>query len=226
MEIKTAPNLEAGFSLIEVMISLAVFGIVLTGVVTMFVNTTRSNTGQEMMVELTQDIRTAKNLMVDEIRSAGCNTEDKIRMGFLVDSDDRFDTDDNSIHFIRDIDNGDGDELYEPDGDTNDSNEDVAYYRVDGAGNILVAGDGTLGTLVRNTGGGGQPVANNILDLEFQYFDSSDNPILLASMTKESVLDRIRTVEVNIIGQVQNPNWVSVGNQEWTQQFRIRVRNL
>ncbi len=225
MALRDNNNLEAGFSLIEVMVAMAILGIVLTGVVAMFTSTGRYHTGQEMSVELAQDIRSAKNLMVDEIRSAGCNPEDKIRVGFQIDTDDRFNTDANSIHFTRDIDNGDGDEFYEPDGDVDDTNENIRYYRIDAGGNILAAGDNTLGTLVRNTGGGGQPVANNIIDLQFQYYDSSNTLIAPATMTSETVLDTIRTVEVIITGQVQNPNRVSAGTRTWTQQFRIRVRN-
>ncbi len=226
MALRDNNNLEAGFTLIEVMIAMTILGVVLTGVVAMFTGTGRYHTGQEMMVELAQDIRAAKNLMVDEIRSAGCNPEDMIRVGFQIDTDDRFDTDDNSIHFTRDIDNGDGDEFYEPDGDVGDTNENIRYYRIDAGGNVLAAGNNTIGTLVRSTGGGGQPVAENITDLRFQYYDSNNALIAPATMTTEAVLDTIRTVEVIISGQIQNPNRVSAGNRTWTQQFRIRVRNL
>ena len=226
MALRDNHNLEAGFSLIEVMVAMAILGIVLTGVVAMFTGTGRYHTGQEMMVELAQDIRSAKNLMVDEIRSAGCNPEDKIRVGFQIDTDDRFDTDDNSIHFTRDIDNGDSDQFFEPDGDTDDPNEDICYYRIDAGGNILAAGNNTVGTLVRSTGGGGQPVAEYITNLQFQYYDSANALITPATMTTEAVLDTIRTVEVIITGQVQNTSRISAGNRTWTQQFKIRVRNL
>jgi len=228
MALRDKNNLEAGFSLIEIMIALTILGIVLTGVVAMFTSTGRYHTGQEMMVELAQDIRAAKNLMVDEIRSAGCNPEDKIRVGFQIDTDDRFNTDANSIHFTRDIDNGDGDQFYEPDGDVTGTNENISYYRVDAGGNILAAGVNTVGTLVRRTGGGGggQAVAENITDLRFRYYDSTNALINPATMTSVTVLDTIRTVEVLITGQVRNPNRVSTGNRTWTQQFRIRVRNL
>ena len=226
MAVKFKTHDEAGFSLIEVMVALTILGFVLTGVVAMFVQTGRYHTGQEMTVEMTQDIRAAKNLMVDEIRSAGCNPDDAARVGFQRDPDDRFDTDANSIHFTRDIDNGDGDGLYEPDGDVDDANEDISYYRVDSAGTILDPGDNTTGTLVRNSGGGGQPVVDNVVDLQFQYYDSANNLIAPAAMNKTSVLDTIRTVEVLITGQVQNLTRVSAGQETWTQQFRIRVRNL
>jgi prepilin-type N-terminal cleavage/methylation domain-containing protein len=137
MVVKDTNNLEAGFSLIELMISLAIFGMVLAGIVAMFTSTGRHHTGQEMMVEVAQDLRAARNLMVDEIRSAGCNPKEQGRMGFVTDGDDRFNTDANSIHFTRDIDNGDGDAFYESDGDARDANEEIRYYRIDTNGNIL-----------------------------------------------------------------------------------------
>lgn len=220
-------NLEAGFTLIEVMIALVILGMVLAGVIGMFVSTGGYHTSQELMVEVTQNVRAAKLMMVDEIRSAGCNPDDKTRLGFLFDTaDDSLNTDANSIHFTRDIDNGDGDQFYEPDGDADDPNEDVSYYRVDNAGVVLNPGDNTLGRLVRNTGGGGQPVAENIIDLQFRYYDAADALLNAANLNSFATLDQIRTVEVIITGQVQNTARVSVANQNWTQQFRVRVRNL
>jgi prepilin-type N-terminal cleavage/methylation domain-containing protein len=229
MAIKSNLNSENGFTLIELMVALAILGGILTGVVSMFTSTSRYHTGQEMMVEVTQDVRAAKNLMVDELRSAGCNPDTVGRIGFEINlHDERFDTDDDSLHFTRDIDNDDGDEFYEPDGDTLDTNEDISYYRVDAGGNLLASNSGALGTLVRNTGGGGQVVVDNVVGLQFRYFDASDpvQEILPAAMIKESVLSKIRTVEVTITGQVQNPNRVSLAASTWTQQFRVRIRNL
>ena len=229
MAINCTMKSEKGFTLIELMVALTILGVVLTGVVSMFTSTSRYHTRQEMMVEVTQNVRAAKNLMVDELRSAGCNPNNAGRVGFQIDQhDERFDTDDDSLHFTRDIDNGDNDEFYEPDGDTDDPNEDISYYRVDAGGNLLPSTSNAVGTLVRNTGGGGQVVVDNVVGLQFKYFDGSDpvQEILPGTMTKEAVLSKIRTVEVTIVGQVQNPKRVSAANSTWTQQFRVRIRNL
>ncbi len=229
MAIKRTIKSENGFTLIELMVALAILGGILAGVIFMFTSTSRYHTGQEMMVEVTQDVRAAKNLMVDELRSAGCDPSSIGGVGFEIDrNDEKFDTDDDSLHFTRDIDNGDNDEFYEPDGDTNDSNEDISYYRIDANGNLLGSNSTALGTLVRNTGGGGQVVLDNVVGLQFRYFDASDpvQEIMPGTMTRRSVLSKIRTVEVTITGQVQNPNRVSLAASTWTQQFRVRIRNL
>lgn len=235
MAIKRTIKSENGFTLIELMVALTILGGILTGVVFMFTSTSRYHTGQEMMVEVTQNVRAAKNLLVDELRSAGCNPDTVGRIGFEIDlHDERFDTDDDSLHFTRDIDGGDTtDEFYEPDGIIDPSlDEDIRYCRVDDNGVLLAVGDNTPGTLIRNTNGVinvvNDAVVQNVVGLQFRYFDASDpvQEILPVTMTKESVLSKIRTVEVTITGQVQNPNRVSAAASTWTQQFRVRVRNL
>lgn len=204
-----------GFTLIETLITMAIMSVVLAGISSLFSKTSRYHTVQELMIETTQSVRAAKHLMISEIRSAGCNPEGGDRLGFEYDSDDESDTDVNSIHFTRDIDNGDGDELYEPDGDANDDREDITYY-LDNS------------SLKRDTadGSGGNIVAENIVDLEFKYFDENNTEIDPDTLTRDATLDTIRVVEVRIVGQVKNTTFVSANNQLWEQQFRVRVRNL
>ena len=222
---------DKGFSLLEVLIALAVLGVVLTGVVKMFTTTGRFHTSQERIVETMDNIRAVKQLMVDEVRSAGCNPKGKRTIGFINDAggDERFDTDAESIHFTRDIDNGDNDQLYEPDGDAEDPNENIAYYRGTSSAlsDILSATDPTPGILYRTSFGAAgvnsQPVADNITGLQFRYFDSLGTEIVNPTTTD---LSKIKMVEVTIIGQVANTTQVTTANQTWTQRFRIRVRNL
>jgi hypothetical protein len=205
---------------------MAIMSVVLAGISGLFATTSKYHTAQELMVETTQNVRAAKNLMVSEIRSAGCNPEGGDRLGFEYDSDDKYDTDANSIHFTRDIDNGDGDEHYEPDGDADDDGEDIAYYRVDNSGNILDPDDDTAGTLIRFTDGYAGKVAKYIVALEFKYFDEDNAEINPDTLTSDTNLATIRVVEVRIVGQVKNTARVSENNQLWEQQFRVRVRNL
>jgi type IV pilus assembly protein PilW len=226
-------KMHAGFTLLEVMISLAIFAIVLAGVVKIFTSTGMLHTSQEQMMEVTQNIRAIKHMMVDEIRSARCNPLGKTYIGFRLDAgNDKSNTDANSIHFTRDIDNGDSDEFYEPDGDANDPDEDVAYFRTgdaecdNSAAAALAAGDTTPGCLRRDTGGGGQPVAENITDLQFIYYKNVASVLTpIAPPLTSSDFDSIKVVEVYIKGRVQSHTTVSPPNREWEQRFKIVVRN-
>jgi prepilin-type N-terminal cleavage/methylation domain-containing protein len=225
MEMKTTSRKESGFTLVELMIAMLVLGIVLTGIVKMFSSTSGYNTSQEMIVSLDQDMRAAKQLMVDEIRSAACNPKKGPGVGFLKNTDDRLNTDANSIHFTRDIANTAGD--LEPDGAIDGPNEDIVYYRRNAAGNVLNVGDNTVGTLVRVTGGGApQPLLDNVVDLQFIYYDTNANVIGAAALNTNTGLDNIAAVEVVIIGQVARPALVKAGAQQQTQRYRIRVRNV
>jgi len=211
---------QKGFTLIELLIAMAIIGVVLGGIVGIFTSTTSYQTKQEMMVSLTQDLRAAKHLMTDEIRSAGTNPENNTRIGFLR-GDDSLNTDANSIRFQRDIDNGDGDHFFEPDGDADDPGEEIGYYRVDGADNLMQIIDTAPGRLVRDDGTGPVTVMDNVIGLQFLYYDDDDDPITTFGTNND--LDDIRMVEVVLTAQVDNPNRVTEQNQ--ISRFKIAVRN-
>lgn len=229
MEMSTL-NKSHGFTLVELLIAMVILGVVLTGVVRMFSNTGHYHTAQEMMVDLTQDLRATKQLMVQELREAGCDPSNIGGFGFEVDSDDRYDTDDNSIHFTRDIDNDDNDVFLEPDGDTNDPNEDISYYRTNddcsgGAGAIMLSANTSPGCLRRNTGGGGQPVMPGVTQFELHYFDVNDNELTGGNLATKGGLEDIDSVQVIISAQVDEPTKVSAGSETQQINFRVLIRN-
>jgi prepilin-type N-terminal cleavage/methylation domain-containing protein len=223
---------QAGFTLIELMIAMVIFGVVLTGVVQMFTSTGRYHTAQEMMVDLSQDLRAVKHVMVQELREAGCNPNSQMTMGFQVD------TDSNSIHFTRDIDNGDGDGIAEPDGDAGDANENIRYYRTNdnctgAAGPVMAAGNINPGCLRRDTGapGGGQPVMANVTEFRLSYyndgFDGTDGyPEIPSPHIGKGWLADINVVRVLIRAQVEAITKVSsVQAQTQTLNFLVLIRN-
>ena len=217
---------EDGFTLIELMVALAIFGIVLAGIVTMFIQTAKYHTGQEMMVTTSQDLRAAKMLMVQEIREAGLNPTAVAEIGFQLDSDV------NSIHFTRDQCKIVGSDCVDGyDGNTDNFNQNISYYRTDddcilgAVGAVLPAGvtvPPTPGCLRRNTGGGGQSVMPNVTNLQFVYLDDANIPI--PPPFTISTLEDIRTVEVTLTGQVEDP--ARVVEAEQTLTFRILARNM
>jgi prepilin-type N-terminal cleavage/methylation domain-containing protein len=231
LEVNTIDK-QQGFTLIELLIAMVILGVVLTGVVRMFTGTGRYHATQELVVDLTQDLRAVKGLMTQEIREAGCNPLNKGPFGFQLNTDDRFDTDDNSIHFTRDIDNGNGDGILEPDGDADDPNEDIAYYRTNDAcvpggavGAIMAAGDNARGCLRRNTGGGGQAVMPNVSEFRLFYYDEDDVELTAAQLSTQGGLDKIRTVRVLIQADVEYPDKVRQDIRSQELDFRVFVRN-
>lgn len=238
MEMNTLKNTR-GFTLVELLIAMVILGVVLTGVVRMFSTTGHYHAAQEMMVDLTQDLRAVKQLMVQELREAGCDPTNKGGFGFQVDSDDRYDTDNNSVHFTRDIDNdkddnvAGGDEFLEPDGDADDANEDVSYFRTNddctgSAGAVMDAANPSAGCLRRNTGAGGQPVIPGVTQFELQYWrynPISEKEELMVPPFSKGDLDDVNSVQVNIEAQVDEPGKVSVGSKTQQISFRVLIRN-
>lgn len=219
-----------GFTLVELMVAMVILGVVLTGVVRMFSNTGHYHSAQEMLVDLTQDLRAAKQLMVQELREAGCDPTNKGSFGFQVDGDDRYDTDSNSVHFTRDTDNGDNDTFLEPDGDAGDSNEDVSYYRTNddcsgGAGAVMASGNNAAGCLRRDIGVGGQPVMPGVTQFELHYFDVDGNEMTGTRLATNGGLEDIDTVQVIISAQVEEPSKVSAGSEKQQINFRVLIRN-
>lgn len=221
-----------GFTLIELLISMVILGVVLTGVVRMFSNTGHYHSAQEMLVDLSQDLRAVKQMMVQELREAGCDPLNKGTFGFQSDANDKYNTDKNSIHFTRDIDNDDGDSFLEPDGEVG-TNEDICYYRTndecDGAGALLNAGDSAAGCLRRKVGasGSGQPVMRGVTQFELQYwrYDSAQNKeIPMIPPFTKGQLEDVNTVQVIIEAQVENPDKVS-GDGKQQLDFRVLIRN-
>jgi len=215
-----------GFTLVELLIAMVILGAVLTGIVRMFSNTGHYHSAQEMMVDLSQDLRAVKQLMVYELRTAGCDPLNKGTFGFQVDSDDRYDTDSNSIHFTTDMDNGDGDGYLEPDGDADDSNEEITYYRDDCAGNALAAGNTTAGCLKRRLASGtGQPMMTGVTNFEVHYYDQDGNELTTANLATLGKLEKIDTVRVIIQAQVEEPTKVSTDARTQQLDFRVLIRN-
>ncbi|MGB7919364.1 MAG: prepilin-type N-terminal cleavage/methylation domain-containing protein, partial [Desulfobacterales bacterium] len=64
-------TLRSGFTLIELMIAMAIAGLVFTAVYAAFGSQLRTQIGQQMTVEIQQSIRAAFTLMLYDIRMAG-----------------------------------------------------------------------------------------------------------------------------------------------------------
>jgi type IV pilus assembly protein PilW len=171
-----------GFTLIEILIALAITGVVMAGIYSTYASQQKAYIAQEQVAAMQQNLRAAMYYMVREIRMAGCDPTESGNPEIVV-------ADKNSIQFTMDItdDPGTGD----PDGDTGDANEDITYSLDDNDGD----GDNDL---ERNN----NLVAENIDAIDFVYLD--EDGVQLdddgAGNVTASVPD-IRSVQITIVAR-------------------------
>lgn len=207
---------EHGFTIVELLIYMVMFVVVLGAMYSLIISSTRSYSAQENRVEMTQDLRSGMDLMVREIRMAGCDPQDIDNVGFVNDADDNYDTDADSIHFTMDADaNG-----------VIANTEDINYY-------LYTAVDG-IQKVGRRTGGGSlQPVSENTAALEFTYMyadgetsasDPPGDPDDTDADTTNDLAD-ITRVQISITGQAGDVDAVTGAIPTRTQTSWVVVRN-
>ena len=181
--------LSQGFTIIELLVGMAVFLLALTAIYSTFQAQHKSYLMQQDVVAMQQNLRAAMFYMQREIRMAGCDPLGTAGAGIIAASD-------SSINFSEDV--WDGSDGSAPDGDADDSNEDITYS--------LIGDD-----LKRKTGGGNyQVVAENIDALNFVYLD--------ANGSETAVLADIRSVEITIVARISRPLRASPNNMVYYNQ--------
>ena len=141
-----------GFTLMELLVAMAIVSIVLAAVVSAYELQVRGKNTQDALTDMNETARAALEIMTHELRTAGCDPNRAANAGITGAAANRFD-------ITMDI--GDG-ATFEPDGDLDDPNERVSYYL-------------NAGNLVRDTGGGPMPLARNVDALDFVYLDEDGN---------------------------------------------------
>jgi type IV pilus assembly protein PilW len=184
-----------GFTLVELLVAMAVSLLAIGAIYSTFLNQFKSYQVQEEVAAMQQNIRVAMFHLQREIRMAGCDPTGLAGAGIIAASA-------SSIHFTEDV--WDGNPDGSPDGDTGDNNEDITYNLDDSDG------DGVVDELDRNN----QTVAENIDALNFVYLDANGN----TTTTPEN----IRSVEITIVARTgedlrASPNNVGYYNQQGTQ---------
>jgi type IV pilus assembly protein PilW len=163
-----------GFTLIEIMMALALMSVLLTAIITLFSNLNQSFTSQRVTAGVQQVVRTGIDIMVQNIRMAGFNPLKLTEVGFKEDLSS------NSIRFTFDL-NEDG-------VITND--EDITYLHHDNK-------------LKRKLKGGYRiSLVENVTALRFSYLNDrnelTDNPgevkTVIISMTVKEPAGRRQSV--------------------------------
>lgn len=181
MSLNNEKNTSAGFTLIELMIAMAITGIISVAMYSVFQAQVRGQVSQDVSLQMTQSVRAALEIMASDIRMAGCDPTDSSNAGFqLADGDE--------LRVTMDIGGG---FQGQPDGNTTGTNENIRY---------AINASGNLG---RSTSGGTlQPLHSVDMEcsvLDFVYIDIDGN--VMGTPVAAANLDNISAVQVSIIIQ-------------------------
>ncbi len=179
---------EHGFTLVEMLIAMAVGAVVMIGVMTAFTTQHKTYLVQDDVVEMQQNLRVALDLITSEIRTAGYDPTGNADAGIVTATPGR-------LGFTLDL---------SGDGDTNDANEEITIGFADGddsePNGIVDSGFASVG---RNTGtatgiggSGFQPVAENFYGIEFLYILEDATQVLNPTTAQ---LDTIRSIVVSLL---------------------------
>lgn len=157
-----------GFSVVELVVALAVMLVVMVGIISLFTSLNRTYTTQNVAAAVQQVARTGIDIMTRNIRMAGFNPLNINPIGIVEASA-------NKIRFHYDL---DGSGSIEMDADPR---EDIAY---------LLNHNKQL--IKQNNGNSrsNRSLVDNVRDLRFKYFDADDQ--------ETSTVDDIRTVEITL----------------------------
>ncbi|MBF0233240.1 MAG: prepilin-type N-terminal cleavage/methylation domain-containing protein [Desulfamplus sp.] len=143
---------QKGFSLIEILIAMAIASILSLAMYSFNTNQTRSHVTQEAIVEMNQNVRAALHFMSSEIRMAGCDPSGDAGAGFLTNISGYVTTPSSTaIAFSMDFTGGEADGIdNDGDGVVDDSREsydgqcnstgEMVRYRFDAGTNRILRG--------------------------------------------------------------------------------------
>jgi type IV pilus assembly protein PilW len=163
-------RLRKGFTLIEVVVALALTSIVALGIFSFYNSQNRAYVVQERVVEMQQNLRAGLEMLTREIRMAGYDPTGSASA--TITNATR-----TTLSFNSDIAGGDGDGIDNDEDGTIDEADEAVFgdgFLDDADENVTYTFNAAANELERDTGGGGQPVAQNIDALRFAYAIDSD----------------------------------------------------
>jgi type IV pilus assembly protein PilW len=182
-----------GFTLVEIMVALAVSGIVMAAIYSAYISQQRSSIAQEQVVEMQQNIRAGLEIMEHEVRMAGYDPQGIAGTGFVnfTAPNTGFT---NSLNFsmVTDADGIDNDN----DGTTDEAGEfeTVQYYVYDS----IPTGDGHTALGRRTPIPPVQAVAENIDSIEFYYTLANGTQTTAPTVAQ---LGDIRAIQISILAR-------------------------
>ncbi len=190
-----------GFTLLELLMALAIFGIVVGAIYTTYLSQQNSYIIQEQVAGMQQNLRAGMFIMERELRLAGyaSDVQKPSGLGIIALGDQDFRDNDND----GTIDGGATERnmgvvftyMREPDGIDNDTNgtvDDESDVMIFVQYSLFISANNTV-DLGRDDGSGIQSIAENIDFLEFIFLDSSANPT--------TALADIRSVRITMVAR-------------------------
>lgn len=166
-----------GFTLVELLIAVAIAGIVMAGIYSVYVSQQTSYAAQTQVTALEQKVRAAMYFMQRDISMAGCDPTGRADAGILTAGS-------HSIRFTEDL-NGNG--------DPSEYNEDITYdlYTSKGVQKLGRRSPYKKNNhLVHN-----QPVVEGVDALDFVYLDAGGN-VLPTPVADPS---QIRSIQITLV---------------------------
>ena len=213
----TKKRADSGFTLIEILVALALSGIVLTAIYTAYQSQHKTYIAQESVAKMQQNLRAAMYLMIQEIRMAGYDPRGTANAGIET-------ADPGELKFTKDLD-GDG---------TIDSgnSEDITY-------SLYTTDD--IQKLGRKNPTQNKAVALNIDALDFVYLDEDNSEtasaseirsvqITIVARTGRSDPDYTNPFEYhNLLGEKIYPDYAGPANDGFHRRAlstQVKCRNL
>jgi type IV pilus assembly protein PilW len=173
-------RVDGGFTLIELMVAIAIGLVVMAAVATTFTSQTRAYSAQEQINQMEQNLRGALDIMTREIKMAGYNPNGGTVTGVASYSS-------TSLTIQADID-GNGTLLASGTG-SDTANEQIAY-----------AYDSVNKKITRQVGGGtATTLAENISALTFTYYQTSGTTLATSA-------SNIRRIKIAMTGITAKPD--------------------
>jgi len=210
----------SGFTLLEVLITLAISGILMTSVYAAFQAQQDSYLAQEQVAEMQQNIRVAVRMLTKDIRMAGFDPAETDNFGFVDNlTNQQFDngagvvtavsTTATQVSFYGDLD-GDGNidrtaEDINGDGNIDMSEMEQVSYQLNGTD--FQRYSTTAGIFVWPI------IAEQIQQIEFIYLDESNNPV---GPTTNLNAGDISSVQISILARAGNPDQKFNNTQTYT----------
>lgn len=187
-------NTNDGFTITELLIAIAIMGVIIGAMFSFSIAQRKYLSLQEQISEMAQNTRAAMDMITGELAMAGYNPSGAAAFAGIPYNASQ-------LQIYADL-NGDSDRT--------DPNE-----------NIIYTFDLTNKRILRNTGGGNQPLSENIQNLVFEYLNDQGNPT--------TVTADVRQIRLTITGRTGKPDplyAMNSGFRTYTLTSLITPRNL